>query len=82
MSLKRVCRANTINRWPCRTRKSLGNLIERTRQVLDHETEHDKMEKLAALQVLVKQRQLMQVQLSCSCCGVACDHGAWGLHPR
>ncbi|KAI9789639.1 MAG: hypothetical protein M1835_001533 [Candelina submexicana] len=70
-TLKRVCRANNINRWPFRKLKSLGNLIERTRRVLDDGTGQETMQKLAALQVLEKQRQLMQVRLSCSCSFVA-----------
>ena len=40
------------------------------------------MQKLAALLVLEKQRQFMQVWFSCSCCRVAYDHGAWGCTLR
>ncbi|DBA96988.1 TPA: hypothetical protein ACH3X3_012913 [Trebouxia sp. C0006] len=59
-SLKRVCRANNMSRWPFRKRKSLGNLIDRTKQVLDDGTGQNHMQKLAALQVLEKQRQVMR----------------------
>ncbi len=67
-SLKRVCRANNMSRWPFRKRKSLGNLIDRTKQVLDDGTGQNHMQKLAALQLLEKQRQVMRVWLSCICC--------------
>ncbi|DBB03216.1 TPA: hypothetical protein ACH3X1_013302 [Trebouxia sp. C0004] len=64
-TLKRICRDNNISRWPYRKRKSLGTLIDRTKQVLDDGTGQDNLPKLAALQVLEKQRQIMQVWLSC-----------------
>ncbi|KAL0018384.1 hypothetical protein WJX77_012621 [Trebouxia sp. C0004] len=59
-TLKRICRDNNISRWPYRKRKSLGTLIDRTKQVLDDGTGQDNLPKLAALQVLEKQRQIMQ----------------------
>ncbi|DBA84344.1 TPA: hypothetical protein ACH3X2_006259 [Trebouxia sp. C0005] len=59
-TLKRVCRANNMRRWPFCKRKSLGNLIDRTKQVLDDGTGQNHMQKLAALQVLEKQRQVMR----------------------
>lgn len=62
-TLKRVCRASNMKRWPFRKRNSLGCLIDRTRQVLDDGTGQDHMQKLAALQVLEKQRQVMRVSL-------------------
>ena len=49
---------------PFRKRKSLGTLIDRTKKALDDGTGKDNMPKLAALQVLEKQRQIMQVWLS------------------
>lgn len=55
-----MCRANSINRWPFCKRKSLGNLIERTSRVLEYGTGQENMQKVASLQVLEKQRQLMQ----------------------
>ena len=68
-TLKRVCRASNMKRWPFRKRNSLGRLIDRTKQVLDDGTGQDNMQKLAALQVLEKQRQVMRVRVSplCSC---------------
>lgn len=60
-TLKRVCRASNMKRWPFRKRNSLGRLIDRTKQVLDDGTGQDNMQKLAALQVLEKQRQVMRV---------------------
>ncbi|DBA65681.1 TPA: hypothetical protein ACH3X2_002736 [Trebouxia sp. C0005] len=59
-TLKRVCRASNMKRWPFRKRNSLGRLIDRTKQVLDDGTGQDNMQKLAALQVLEKQRQVMR----------------------
>lgn len=59
-TLKRVCRAGNMQRWPFRKRNSLGRLIDRTKQVLDDGTGQDNMQKLAALQVLEKQRQVMR----------------------
>ena len=53
-----------MQRWPFRKRNSLGRLIDRTKQVLDDGTGQDNMQKLAALQVLEKQRQVMRVSLS------------------
>lgn len=53
-TLKRSCRANNMDRF--RTRKSLGNLIERTKQALDDGTGHANMQKLAGFQVLGKQK--------------------------
>lgn len=50
-----------MKRWPFRKRNSLGRLIDRTKQVLDDGTGQDNMQKLAALQVLEKQRQVMRV---------------------
>lgn len=50
-----------MKRWPFRKRSSLGCLIDRTKQVLDDGTGQDNMQKLAALQVLEKQRQVMRV---------------------
>lgn len=50
-----------MQRWPFRKRNSLGRLIDRTKQVLDDGTGQDNMQKLAALQVLEKQRQIMRV---------------------
>ena len=61
MTLKRVYHANKIKRWPFCQRKSLCNLIERTRQVLNDGTGQENTQKLAAVQVLEKQRQVMQV---------------------
>ena len=61
-TLKRVCRASNMKRWPFRKRNSLGRLIDRTKQVLDDGTGQDNMQKLAALQVLEKQRQVMRVR--------------------
>ena len=52
-----------MKRWPFRKRNSLGRLIDRTKQVLDDGTGQDNMQKLAALQVLEKQRQVMRVSL-------------------
>ena len=63
-TLKRVCRANNMSRWPFRKRKTLGNLIDCTKQVLDDGTGQNHMQKPAALQVLEKQRQVMRVWLS------------------
>ncbi len=57
-----------MNRWPFRKHKFLGNLIDRTKQVLDDGTGKNRTQKLAALQVLEKQRQVMRVWLSCVCC--------------
>ena len=73
-TLKRVCRASNMKRWPFRKRNSLGRLIDRTKQVLDDGTGQDNMQKLAALQVLEKQRQVMRVRVSplCSCLGGCC----------
>ena len=59
MTLKRVCRANNIHRWPFHKRKSLGNLIEHTKRALADGTGRDNMQNLAVLQVLEKQRQVM-----------------------
>ena len=59
MTLKRVCRANSVDRWPFHKRKCLGNLFERTKQALDDGTGQDNMQKLAVLQLLEKQRHLM-----------------------
>ena len=67
-TLKRVCRASNMKRWPFRKRNSLGRLIDRTKQVLDDGTGQDNMQKLAALQVLEKQRQVMRVSFWCSGC--------------
>ena len=53
-----------MKRWPFRKRNSLGRLIDRTKQVLDDGTGQDNMQKLAALQVLEKQRQVMRVSLA------------------
>ena len=53
-----------MKRWPFRKRNSLGCLIDRTKQVLDDGTGQDNMQKLAALQVLEKQRQVMRVSLN------------------
>jgi hypothetical protein len=53
-----------MSRWPFRKRKSLGKLIDRTKQVLEDGTGQNHMQKLAALQVLEKQRQVMRVWLS------------------
>lgn len=63
-TLKRVCRAGNMQRWPFRKRNSLGRLIDRTKQVLDDGTGQDNMQKLAALQVLEKQRQVMRVSFA------------------
>ncbi|DBB13743.1 TPA: hypothetical protein ACH3X3_000751 [Trebouxia sp. C0006] len=46
-TLKRICRANNVNRWPYRKRKSLGTLINRTKKALDDGTGKDNMPKLA-----------------------------------
>ena len=56
-----------MSRWPFRKRKSLGNLIDRTKQVLDDGNGKNSMQKLAALQVLEKQRQVMGVWLPFFC---------------
>lgn len=61
MTLKKVCRANNMNRWPFHNCKSLGNVIGRTKQVLDDGTGQEDMLKLAALEALEKQRQIMRV---------------------
>ncbi len=53
-----------MKRWPFRKRNSLGRLIDRTKQVLDDGTGQDNMQKLAALQVLEKQRQVMRVSVA------------------
>lgn len=53
-----------MQRWPFRKRNSLGRLIDRTKQVLDDGTGQDNMQKLAALQVLEKQRQVMRVSFA------------------
>lgn len=42
-TLKRVCRESLITRWPYRRRKSLGTLIDRTKQVLNDGTGQDNM---------------------------------------
>ena len=76
-TLKRVCRAGNMQRWPFRKRNSLGRLIDRTKQVLDDGTGQDNMQKLAALQVLEKQRQVMRVHFS-SCLSYTCWH-LWPL---
>ena len=63
-----------MKRWPFRKRNSLGRLIDRTKQVLDDGTGQDNMQKLAALQVLEKQRQIMRVGfLSVACHLLCCD---------
>lgn len=56
-----------MKRWPFRKRNSLGRLIDRTKQVLDDGTGQDNMQKLAALQVLEKQRQVMRVSFLMVC---------------
>ena len=56
-----------MKRWPFRKRNSLGRLIDRTKQVLDDGTGQDNMQKLAALQVLEKQRQVMRVSFLMAC---------------
>lgn len=75
-TLKRACRVNGMMRWPYRKRNSLGRLIDRTQQVLDDGTGQDNMQKLAALQVLEKQRQILRVSLACP---VPCDRVWIGL---
>ena len=77
-TLKRVCRASNMKRWPFRKRNSLGRLIDRTKQVLDDGTGQDNMQKLAALQVLEKQRQVMRVSLaSASFNGTCPEHASY-----
>ena len=61
LGVTRVCRASNIKRWPFGKPNSLGRLIDRTKQVLDDGPGQDNMQKLAALQVLEKQRQVMRV---------------------
>lgn len=63
-TLKRVCRASSMKRWPFRKCNSLGCLTDRTKQVLDDGTGQDNMQKLAALQVLEKHRQVTWVSLT------------------
>ena len=67
-TLRGVCRANQLSRWPYRKCKSLNNLIDLTRQVLDDRSGQNDVEKLAAVQVLEKQKQLLQVGLPCMSC--------------
>lgn len=71
-----MCRASNMKRWPFRKRNSLGRLIDRTKQVLDDGTGQDNMQKLAALQVLEKQRQVMRVSLASALFNGTCPEHA------
>jgi len=71
--LKRVCRANSMSRWPFRKRKSLGKLIDRTKQVLEDGTGQNHMQKLAALQVLSEAGHARVTFLHSLLCGAELD---------
>ena len=64
-TLKRICRAEGVPRWPFRKRNSLGRLIDRTQHVLDDGTGQDHLQMLMALQLLEKHRQVTRVLPAC-----------------
>ncbi|MER0387591.1 RWP-RK domain-containing protein, partial [Vibrio vulnificus] len=57
-TLKKVCRVNSIGRWPFRKRSSLNRLIEKTREYLASDPEQCR-EALAALE---EQRSVLKAQ--------------------
>lgn len=56
-TLKKVCRVNSIGRWPFRKRSSLNRLIEKTREYFASDPEQCR-EALAALE---EQRSVLKV---------------------
>ncbi|DBA88627.1 TPA: hypothetical protein ACH3X1_016475 [Trebouxia sp. C0004] len=60
-TLKKLCRENSVDRWPFRKRKSLKQVTVRTKQALTDSEETDKVQIQAALDVLEHQRQRMRV---------------------
>ena len=62
-TLKKVCRAHSLERWPCRKRNSLERLLNRTRQVLEDSSQVDNLQCQAALSVLENEKKDMQARL-------------------
>ena len=60
-TLKKICRENSLDRWPFRKRKSLDKVIRRTEQALIKCTSRNPSPEQGALDLLKQQRQHMSV---------------------